>query len=254
MIARRNFFRKLFGGLIVAAFTAPAVGAEPKSSKHRHAAADSPSPTPASAETPAKPDAPARIRLWRASDSPDQPVQIRFLPYGKPDSEAFSPLQAEAGNYQFSSYVVLPAAGAMVVEVSAPDHPAVRLPLYLADGGQSTLLVRQQGTNLTAEWIDDTPATTDNVGDFCVYNLLPASGEVVVTLGGILNAHIPSTRSNVRFSGLKRVSYPVNIEGTDGNGKNFRWNTDADFRQYRKATLVIYPDAYGRVRPRIYPA
>ena len=70
-------------------------------------------------------------------------------------------------------------------------------------------------------------------------------------MGTLLSAHLISVRSSVRLDGMKRAIYPVTTSGLDGTGKSVHWNTDVDFRQYRRATLLIYPDAYGRIRPRI---
>ena len=244
MIARKNFFHGLLGTFLAMAFAPLAVWAEPK---NRRTA--STTPAPVATETPTTKVAVAHLRLWMATDAPDRPVQIRLSPYGKSASESISPLKVEADNYHFSGYVEVPV-GPMTAEVSAPERATVMVPLHLADGGQSTLLVRAQGTNLTAEWIDDTPGSSDG-GEFCVYNLLPASGDIQVEVGTILTVHLSSMRSSARLSGIKRANYPVLTHGVDGNGKDFHSNNEVDFRQYRKAALLIYPDAYGRIRPRI---
>ena len=51
--------------------------------------------------------------------------------------------------------------------------------------------------------------------------------------------------------GIKPAVYQIRTSGTGSDGKPFQWNNEVDFRQYRRQTLLIFPDPYGRVRPRL---
>lgn len=251
MIASRRLFLHLLGSLSASVFIPGLVRGEGKAQSRRHQAAPSPSPDAEKVEDASpRRNAVARLRLWKTCDSPEQPLQIRLLPFGKPDSAATTPLKVEAESYQFSNYVEM-LSGPMVAEISAPGHTTVNLSLPLAEGSQSTLLVRLIGTNLNAEWINDSPGPTDNGNEFCAYNLLPASGDIRVELGTFLSAHLSSVHGHLRLDGLKRSNYPIIINGIDGGGKNFHWDTEADFRQYRKVTLLLCLDAYGRIQPKV---
>lgn len=246
MNSRRHFLRRLIGSLAVGTAGAAALLAGPK----KRPTADNPSASPTLEESPTEKKDNCLLRVWKASEAPDLEVQLRLLPYGKTVQEAISPLKIEAGNYQFSDYVEVPS-GPFTAEISAADRPTVRLPLYLEPSGQLTMLVQVKGSTLSVERIDDVAENPDNSCEFSVYNLLPASGDIHIDLGSVLSVHLSTNRGSVRLHGIKRAVYPITAEGTDDKGKSFRWNTDADFRHCRKATLLIYPDAYGRVRPRV---
>ena len=212
----------------------------------------SPGPEESPNASPTEEEAPdsAKVRLWKAADSSDLAIQLRFLPYGKAASEGVSPFKIESDNYQFTEYAEIPS-GPMTMEVSAPNRKAVTLALHLVAKSSSTLLVRSRGIVLTADWIDDTPSSLDMHNEFTVHNLLPSSGDIQIDMGNLLAAHLLSAHSSVRLSGMKRAAYPVTASGVDGSGKNIHWTTEVDFRLCRRATLLIYPDAYGRIRPRV---
>ena len=254
MINRRRFFFWALGSLGVTLLP-PATWAEAKKKRRKADPDNTPSPISVPApegatdrSSPAKTGG-AHLRLWKATDAPTQALQIRLLD-GKSNAGTAIPIKMEEGSYQFSTYVEVPA-GYVTAEISAPGQPVLPIVLSLVDGGQSTLLVRRLAGTMNAEWIDDTLPPLEHGCEFNVYNLLSASGDIQISLGDAFSVHLGSVHSSLRLRGLKRSSYPVTINGTDGDGKNFRWTTDADFRQFRKATLLIYPDPYGRIRPRI---
>ena len=260
MIARKDFLRRLFGSLLVA--TSGLFGMNVARAAPRRKKKDDSTPPPSSTPEPSQSVPPpvedtketAKLRLWKTSDvSSDILIKLRFLPYKKPESAAISPLEVQASSYQFGNYTEVPA-GPFTAEISAPDRPTVRLPLNLAVNSQSTLLVRLKGPTLTAEWIDDTPNSADAGYEFGAYNLLFASGDIQVDFGTLMTAHLSPGRSSAHLSGIKRGPYSITTSGVDGAGKSFHWTTEVDFRQYRKAALLIIPDAYGRIRPRITTA
>jgi hypothetical protein len=203
---------------------------------------------------PAEKAVSAQLRLWKATDSPDLVLQIRLLKAGDKSTQkdALTPLVADGRNYQFSNYVEVPS-GPGVIEVSAADRPTVNLPVNFAEGAYATLLVRAQSGGLSAELIDDTAKRDETGADFGVYNLLASGkgGDLQIKLGDTLDTRLTSPSGSLHLRGLKRALYPITISGADTNGKPFRWTTEADFRHSRKATLLIYPDPYGRIRPRL---
>ena len=241
MLIPRRYFLSTLGSLSAAVFTPSILRAASKKPKP---------PTPAPAGDAPKEKALSQLRLWKATDAVQQPVGVRLLLPGRPDSGALTPLRIDPQEYQFSSYADVPA-GAVTIEVSAPGQTPIRLPGYLAPAGQTTLVVRFQNAKLSAEWIDDTPAPAGSGCVFRICNLLPASGDIEVTLGTILDVHLPSVRSSVYFSEIKPELYPITVKGTEVANKPFNSNLDLDFGQCRRATLIICPDAYGRIRPRV---
>lgn len=194
--------------------------------------------------------APTRMRLWKASDVSTAGMQVQLVPEAAGGTKPTT-LPVDTQSLQFTNYLTVPP-GASTIEVTLPGHPPVRLPVNLAAGSDSTLLVQGRSGQVRARWIDDTPAAEESGTNFNVYNLLPSNGgDVQVMLGDVVNVHLALPGGSSRTGGLKAAVYPVTASGIDSDGKSFRWNTETDLKNNRRATLLIYPDPYGRIRPRL---
>ena len=183
---------------------------------------------------------PARMRVWKACDPANTAVQIVFTPDKGANAAPFT-FSPDASGFQFTNYQGVPAA-AGVVTVTLGGHPPVRIPVNLSEGGDSTLLVQVRSGEISARWINETPAAEEAGTTFKTYNLLAGNG-------GDVQVVVPGASS--RMGGLKAAVYPVTVNGTDTDGKTFKWSTEADLKRHRHATLLIYPDGYGRIRPRL---
>ena len=82
-------------------------------------------------------------------------------------------------------------------------------------------------------------------------NLAADIKDIHVTVGDALNAQFAGSGSYLQMRGLRAGFYPIHTIGTSGDGNPFEWTTEADLRQHRSQTLLIYPDPYGRIRPRM---
>ncbi len=193
----------------------------------------------------------AHLRLWKACDSKDNAaLQIRWLPskgsFGKGVDVA-----TNADRYQFTSYEDVPA-GAGVLQIASAGQPAVQLGANLAKDQNCTLLVRVYKGVPSAELLDDTPPSGSAAPAFSVFNLLfGGKGEVVVAVGDALTAHLNAAGGTLQAQGIKPAFYQITVNGTDNDGQALRWNTETDLRKVHRATLIICPDAYGRIRPRL---
>lgn len=240
----------LFGSCLLALEPTVAL-AGPKKTHSRPA----PSPTPA--QTPVPPAAQgeevafAHLRLWKASDTKEAAaLQIRLVSGGSSNGKR-TEVATSAERYQFTSYDDVPA-GVGTFEITVPGQSSVRLGVDLVKGQNCTLLVRVHRGIATAELLDNTAPIGDEAPAFSVYSLMfGGKGEVQVNLGDTLTAHLNASGGALRAQGVKPAFYQITVNGTDSDGQALRWNTETDLRKVQRATLIICPDAYGRIRPRL---
>ena len=192
----------------------------------------------------------AHLRLWKASDTQaGAELQIRLLFEGGAGGDGFK-IPTKAERYQFGSYDDVPA-GAGVVEITRAEQAPIRLGIHLLKDRYCTLLVRVHQGIPEAELLDDESSAGDDA-IFRVFNLLSGGkGEVQVTLGDAISARLNASGGSLRAQGVKAAFYQISVNGTDNDGRPLRWNTETDLRATRRATLIICPDAYGRIRPRL---
>lgn len=224
----------------------PVTKAAPKKRKEPAINETTPSASPSAAGG-------ARLRLWKASDLPaGGTLRVRLLPGdGKSEAGAVS-LSDNSNRYEIGDYRAVPAGHVSVEVTILPGGNRFLLPVYQASGNAGTVVVQVQGGEIRAEFVDDHPSTSGNARSFNVYNLLlGAKGDVQISAGNVVTAHLLSAGGSLRLGGLKPADYPLSAAGTDGDGKSFRWNGDTDLRKVRRATLLICPDVYGRMRPRL---
>ena len=80
---------------------------------------------------------------------------------------------------------------------------------------------------------------------------MPNLKDAHVDIGDMLNAQIASGAGLLMMRGVQPAVYQVRTSGTGPNGKAFEWNTEVELKQNHRQTLLIYPDPYGRIRPRL---
>lgn len=192
----------------------------------------------------------ARVRLWKASDDTGI-LQICLVPDALQSGAKPTVLSVNAQNLEFANYRAVPV-GTGRVEITLDGQAPVRLPVSFANGGDFTILVQVRNGKIHARWINDTPVAEEDGASFNVYNLLPGNGgDVQVLLGDAVTVHITMAGGSSRTGGLKAAVYAVTVSGKDNEGKPFRWNTEADLKKNHHSTLLICPDPYGRIRPRL---
>lgn len=239
----------------IVVFLVSAAGVVPATS---HAASHRRSAAKAKAEPPAKltPSVEiAHVRFWKINEGPEGPSPLVRAGLATAGSATFTPVLLQQGRYETGSYSNFPA-GPTVIEVSPSSDPAfsapVRATAFLVPHGSTTVLVRQSPSGgLSAEAIDDSAI---ELGDLTIYNFLPSSlGPAQVAVADAASARLEAGKGSFRVRGLGRQLYPVSISLRDDQARNLHWNSEVDFRSYKRASLVLFLDAYGRVRGRVFP-
>ena len=144
--------------------------------------------------------------------------------------------------YVFDNYADIPASHGTLEVFDAPGatHPLASLPADLAPDAFVTVLVEEPlkvGAPPQVEIIVDSEGAQSADGPSAqirIRSFVAGIKDLRVTLGDVLNA-----------------VYSVKTVGTGTDGNPFEWTTEADLRQHHSQTLLIFPDPYGRIRPRM---
>ena len=193
-------------------------------------------------------DEKAQVRLWKDVFATDRAVKI-ILRQGK--KTAVEVRLAEG--LQFLDYQEIPA-GQMVVEVTDEADGNARLVTtnIAFDGGDFfTLLVQENDGKIGIEVIDDARRSGATTGELSVRSFAPMLTSLRVKIGEDLNVKLDGPAPFARFRGLARQTVQVDTTGMEAGGKQVNWANEIDFRAIPRATLLILPDAYGRIRPRV---
>jgi hypothetical protein len=220
---------------------------------------------PAVAPTVAVATGATHLRIWKADLPGVLSARVTLQPLvvagGK---KGVSQEIAKLGpGYQFGDYTDVPA-GKCVLEsfISDQPQPFASVIADLSAGSFSTLLVSRPEkagasprTALILDAEDEkttSPNTADVPAQFSVRNLAPGVHDLRVSVGDNLMAQFSTGNAYLQMTGLQRGIYGVRTTGKDAEGKPFEWTTEGNFEHSRRQTLLIYPDPYGRVRPRLY--
>ena len=214
-------------------------------------------PGVATAQNPAAPTPgpTAHVRFWK-TELREFPSVRTTLKVTSGRHLATHELGGGKPGYQFNEYAEVPAGrGTLEVFSGAEAHPLVSLPADLAPGAFTTVLLREpekSGNPPRLEIIDDGSVMADAApSQITVRNLIVSLKDMHLTMGEILSVQFVSGDSFLQMRGLKSQLYPLRTVGTSVDGVPFDWNLDIDLRQNHHQTLLIYPDPYGRIRPRL---
>ncbi len=197
----------------------------------------------------------AHVRLWKTELRGLNGVRVSFRPTGgrRPSP---SDLGGGGPGYVFDNYAdTLAGRGTLEVFAATDKHPLISLPADFTPGAFFTVLLRESakpGAPPTLEVIPDSATSDDpSTAQITVRNFVEKLEDVKVTVGGGVNADFPTGKGFMQMQGLKLAVYPISTVGKGPDGKPFEWNTETDLKQHRHQTLLIYPDPYGRIRPRL---
>jgi hypothetical protein len=156
------------------------------------------------------------------------------------------------GKYRFGDYAVAPVGNVTIEIADEKDekNPLAIVPAHLAADSFWTLLVRETGGEIHAELIDDTPAGARTVA-LTVRNFAPTLSTLEIEAGPDFHAKLSSPESFVHVRGLPLERLQVETSGSESSGNVLQWTNSVDFTKFRGATVLIYPDPYGRIRPRV---
>lgn len=206
---------------------------------------------PAQAPAPAVPVSPALLRIWKGELVSRRALRVSYTvsAHKSPPKEF---VHLEHG-YDFGQYIPLPAEDLKLdVFEDRPNGELLNsLPLHLSSGDKVTLLISETGGKVGIEIVNDNPPPdAEKTADLSVRNFIPSLTSLQVSVGDDVRVTLSSAQSFLQVRGLRREALEVDTSGTQA-GKSIRWTNEVDFSQARKATVLIYPDPYGRIRPRV---
>lgn len=195
------------------------------------------------------------VRFWKSELRDLVGVRLSFKPAG---GRHASPRELGTGGpgYLFDNYTDAPAGhGTLEVYASADKRPLISQPASFAPGAYFTVLLRESakaGSPPEIEVIEDSSVRADPTSaQITVRNFVANLKDVQVKVGDSVTAQFPSGQGFMQMSGIKPAVYSVNTVGNGPDGKPFEWSTETDLKLHRHQTLLIYPDPYGRIRPRL---
>lgn len=197
----------------------------------------------------------AHVRFWKTELSNFPSVRVMLKPTGGRHS-ASREIGTGSPGYAFNNYADAPAGRATLEVFSAKQTaPLISLPINLAPGALATVLLSEPtnaGGVPQVEIIEDDTMITDAArAQLTVRSFVADLKDVRLTVGENLNAQFVSGDCFLQMRGLKPALYPLRTVGAGADSKPFDWNIDVDLREHRHQTLLIYPDPYGRIRPRL---
>ena len=213
----------------------------------------------ASPQTPAAPASAgataAHVRLWKIDLHGLTGLRVSFKPAGGRRAVARE-LGGGEPDYQFDNYADVPSGPGTFEAFAGKDkHPFSSLPGTLSPGSFLTLILSASESadgSPALTLVDDGSATTDSVpAQLTVRNFMADLKGARVVVGDSLNAQFAPGAGFLAMRGIKPAVYQIRTSGTGPDSKPFQWNNEVNLRQYRRQTLLIYPDPYGRVRPRL---
>jgi hypothetical protein len=199
---------------------------------------------------PAEAAQPASLRVWKGDFASKRSVRVTRRGTARKGPPADS-IDFTDG-YRFGDYVPVPP-GAWTFEVVDAKEPGTRLATFstsLAASSFSTLLVQEKADGIALELVDDT-APKGAIAELVVRNFAPTLKYVDVDAGRDLHVRLTSTESFLAVRGLTRTKLQVETSGEETSGQPLKWSNEVDFTKVRRATVLIYPDGYGRIRPRV---
>jgi hypothetical protein len=207
-------------------------------------------PAPAEAAAPA-PVNPAQMRIWKGELGSGRSLRVSYTTSArKPVTKDFAHLEK---GFAFGSYAPIPAED-LQIEIFEDTPTGAKLksiPLHLAAADKATLLLSETDGKIGAEIVNDTPSPgTEATAELAVRNFVPSLTSLQVSVGDDVHVSLNTPQSFLQVRGLRREALEVDTAGTQA-GKPIKWTNEVDFSQTRKATVLIYPDPYGRIRPRV---
>ncbi|MGB8167809.1 MAG: hypothetical protein WCF18_09990, partial [Chthoniobacteraceae bacterium] len=205
--------------------------------------------TPAFGEAKRAEPAMAQVRVWKG-DFPSKRV-LKISVRGSGRKSAVAEIASGAEGYFFSPYRPV-LAGSSIIEVTdvqdAKNKPTA-LSVTLAPGSFSTVLLAENGGLTSIELLSDTISSPPS-SELRVCNFAPLAS-LQIDVGEDLHARLNPQGALLHVRGIPQKKIQVRTSGVDSSGKSVRGSNEVDFTQSPRVTILIYPDTYGRIRPRI---
>ncbi len=205
--------------------------------------------TPVFGEAKRTEPATAQVRVWKGDFPSKRALKITLRSAGR--KPVASELAASAEGYFFSPYRPVPAGPAIIEVTDAHEakHKPATLSTTLAPGSFTTVLLAENGEQTSIELLSDTIVSTPSP-ELRVCNFAPLTS-LQIDVGEDLHARLNPTGAFLHVRGIPQKKIQVRTSGVDSSGKSVRGSNEVDFTQSPRVTILIYPDTYGRIRPRI---
>jgi hypothetical protein len=182
------------------------------------------------------------IRFWDMLPSANGAFEVRKV---DPPASGGSMLSASA--YQYSSYLEFPVGKYQLgVFKKGANTPIKVFSLDLKADNYFTILVSPQSIDM----FDDTNDPKAASGTLTIRNFFPGSSVSVSSNLKMIVSSLAQGQS-LQASGLPLEQIRVNLQAKLLNGKPAGSDLEIDFKHNTRATLLVIPDSYGRLRSRV---
>ncbi len=201
----------------------------------------SPTPTPSPSTKPKL----AYIRFWNMLPS-QPPTVLEILSGDKPL------MTAAVCNFYAGYTSVAPGAFTLTIRRAGDQNGAIkRLPVNLLGDMYVTVLVSSKDGQPNVDYINDTidPKSPD-VRRLVLRQLFP-NAKVTTTLGPASSSAALGYGETAVMDNLPAAQSSVTVQAVIPGQAPKSWSMPIDFTQAAHNTLLIFPDPYGRFRPRL---
>lgn len=194
----------------------------------------------------------AQVRIWKGEFPSKRAVSVTYKPAGK----TATPTEFDGLNdsYSFTGYLRVPAEDLVFEFFDAADKTQ-KLSEQVVQAGSDdliTLILSEQKGEFHTELLHDAlPSPKTTVAELTVRNFVPTLTDLEIKIGDGTRITLHAPDSFAQLRGLPLQALKVETSGSLGADKPFSISNDVNFDRFRKATLLIYPDPYGRIRPRL---
>lgn len=202
-----------------------------------------PTPTPSATVKPKM----AYIRFWNMLPS-QPPTVLELLSADKPLATA------PVCNFYAGYASVTPGAFTLTIRRAGDQNGAIkRLPVNLQPDMFVTLLVTSKDGQPTVDYIDDTIDPKALGAKRLVLRQLFPNAKVTATIGSAPASAALSYGETLALDNLTATQTSLTVQATIPGQSAKSWSMPLDLSKYSHNTLLIFPDPYGRFRPRLAP-
>lgn len=189
------------------------------------------------------------LRVWKDAFNTDRALRVTV----RASMKRIAPFELSVSEgRQFLEYqeVFTGPATLEITDAADAKNRLAMLPVNLSHGAFFTLLIVEEGGKPVVELIDDS-VRPGAPGELTVRNFAPTLPTLRVKLGDDIQLALEGRHTLARVRGLPNRTQRIDTSGLDQSGRQVNWANEVDFAKTRRVTLLVFPDAYGRIRPRV---
>lgn len=197
------------------------------------------------------PIASAHVRLWKGDFASGRTVRVQVVPArAKTPAVDFQPDGKEPA---FTEYTPLPAGPCSIAPID-PAKPGAKpntIARVFTPNSFTTLIVREGVSEPCIEIIDDTPTADEMDAELTVRNFASGLTHIRLRARDTIDVRLRAPHAYLHMRGLDQNILLLETTANTSDGKESKWANEIDFKKARKATVLIFSDPYGRIRPRV---